>query len=164
MNNIGFGEIGKFNVFIENSRGSRNKYETYGEHGMLRLDFVFNNGLTWPYNYGEILGTLGGDGDKLDAIVISTEVIDIGILTECRAIGMAEVVDRGEEDNKIICVPVEDRDMKKIQDFADLEKSWEEKIRNFLGEVAKQKNKKMDVMGFFGKEKAEEYIQKSVLK
>lgn len=164
MNKIGFGEIGKFNVFIENSRGSRNKYETYGEHGMLRLDFVFNNGLTWPYNYGEILGTLGGDGDKLDAIVVSIEVIDPGVLVECRAIGIAEVVDRGEENNKIICVPVVDRDMEKIQDFKDLENTWEDKIRDFLKELAKQKNKGMDVMGFFGKEKAEEYIKKSILK
>lgn len=161
MNKIGFGEIGKFNVFIENSRGSRNKYETYGEHGMLRLDFVFNNGLTWPYNYGEILGTLGGDGDKLDAIVISTEAIDPGVLVECRAIGMVEVIDRGEEDNKIVCVPVVDEGMEKIQYFEDLEKSWEENIRNFLKELAKQKNKKMDVLGFVGKEKTEEYIQKS---
>ena len=163
MNNQFFGKIEKFNVLIENKQGTKNKYEYDSEAEAMRLDFVFSDGLVWPYNYGEILGTLGGDGDKLDAIVLSTEPIDSGVVVACRAIGMEEVLDRGEEDNKIICIPVVDRGMAKILDFADLDKAWAKTFVDFLSEIAKQKNKTMEVLGFVGKEKTEEYIQKAVL-
>lgn len=163
MNNLGFGEIEKFNVLVENKQGTKTKYEYDEVAGILRLDFVFSDGLVWPYNYGEILGTLGGDGDKLDAMILSTEPIDPGIVVSCRAIGTVEILDRGEEDNKIICVPVVDRGMEKVLDLNDLGEEWKKIPTEFYLEIARQKNKTMEIKGFWGKEKTEEYIRKTVV-
>lgn len=154
----------EFDVLVENRQGSKNKYEYDESAKALRFDFVFMDGLVWPYNYGEILGTLGGDGDKLDAIILSTEPIDPGVVAKCRAIGMIELLDRGEEDNKIICIPVRDNGMKNILDFKDLEPSWEKVFKDFLNEIAKQKEKTMEIKGFWGKGKTGEYIKKCVVK
>ena len=130
----------------------------------MHLDFVFQDDLLWPYNYGEILNTLGGDGDKLDAIIMSSQPLEIGQIIECRTVGMMELLDRGQEDNKILCVPTADLKMLKIQDLSDVDKKFLQEGEDFLMQVAKQKNKVMKVLGFFGKERAKSEINKAIIK
>ena len=153
----------KFQVRVENLVNTKEKFEYDEAVGEMRLDFVFKDGLLWPYNYGEILNTLGGDGDKLDAIIISSGSLEIGNVIECRTVGIIELLDRGERDDKIICIPVTDEAMEKYQDFKDLDNSWQNKFKDFLMELAKQKNKTMEILAFHGKIKAEEEIKKALI-
>jgi len=55
-------------VFIEISKGTNIKYEY--EDGKLQVDRFLNVPFAYPFNYGYIPDTLGGDGDALDAVVI----------------------------------------------------------------------------------------------
>ncbi len=109
-----------FQVRVENLKGTKEKYEYDEVTEQMRLDFVFKNGLIWPYNYGQILNTLGGDGDKLDAIILSSKPLNIGNVFFCRTIDMIELLDRGERDDKIICVPVEDEALTGIIEIKDI--------------------------------------------
>ena len=159
--NIPFGAIDSFNVLVEIPEGSKVKYEYSKEQDILVADFMLIGETVWPFNYGEIFGTLGGDGDRLDAIVISTHPLLPGSVVACRAIGRAEIVDRGQEDNKIICVPNIDRDK---GNCTDLDSLSEEQIRNFNDffiELAAQKNKIMEVKGWHTRERAEEELKKA---
>ncbi len=63
----------EFDVFIEIPRGTRNKYEMDHETGRLRLDRMLFTATRYPSDYGFIEGTLGGDGDPLDALVLLDE-------------------------------------------------------------------------------------------
>lgn len=77
-----------FDVTIEIPRGNKNKYEMDHETGRIRLDRTLFTSTQYPYDYGYIEGTLGEDGDPLDALVLLTEPTFPGCLIECRALAM----------------------------------------------------------------------------
>lgn len=157
-----FGSLGAFNVFIEIPRGSNLKYEYDKKSDSLKLDFVFKN-LTFPFNYGFIPGTLGGDGDTLDAIVLSSEPIGSGTTVKCKSVGILKTLDRGEVDNKIIFVPLEDELAEKYQDIQDLPSDSLQKWKEFYLEVARQKNKVMEIIGLENRQVALEELKNSFI-
>lgn len=159
--NIPFGEVDAFNVLIEIPEGSHNKYEYDEELDEIKLDFVFWGKCKFPHNYGLMPETKAGDGDHLDAIVFNPEPLAIGAVVTCRAVGIIELIDRGEIDNKLICIPVACEEYKKIKSIEDLPKDFEKIHRDFYKLIGIQKNKTIEIRGFFGKEKAIEEIKKS---
>ncbi|MBK9759531.1 MAG: inorganic diphosphatase [Flavobacteriales bacterium] len=67
--------------------------------------------LPYPANYGFIPGTRmdksqGGDGDALDVFVLCTAQPS-GTILEVEPIGIVELLDAGERDDKVIALPVD---------------------------------------------------------
>jgi len=67
--------------------------------------------LPYPANYGFIPGTLmgkeeGGDGDAVDVFVLCGAVPS-GTVLEVEPIGIIELLDAGERDDKLIALPVD---------------------------------------------------------
>jgi len=60
-------------VVVEIPKGTRNKYEADHETGHIWLDRMLFTATRYPEDYGYITGTLGGDGDPLDAMVLLEE-------------------------------------------------------------------------------------------
>jgi len=60
----------EFDVTIEIPKGQRNKYEVDHVTGRIRLDRMLFTSTRYPDDYGFIDGTLGEDGDPLDALVL----------------------------------------------------------------------------------------------
>ena len=60
-------------MIIEIPKGQRNKYEMDHATGRIRLDRMLFTSTRYPADYGFIEGTLGDDGDPLDALVILEE-------------------------------------------------------------------------------------------
>ena len=85
----------EFDVTIEIPKGQRNKYEVDHETGRIRLDRMLFTSTQYPADYGFIEGTLGEDGDPLDALVLLQEPTFPGCLIRCRAIGMFRMTGRG---------------------------------------------------------------------
>ena len=56
-------------VFVEVPSGSRNKYELDPELGDIVLDRRLFTSMSYPADYGFVEGTMGEDGDPLDALV-----------------------------------------------------------------------------------------------
>lgn len=164
IKDIPFGSLKAFNVIVEISQGSNLKYEFDETSGAMKVDFVFQD-LFFPFNYGFIPHTLGGDGDALDAIVLSSAPISSGSIIKCRAIGILETVDTSEVDNKLVVVPVEDILVKKYQDILDLPPDSLQKWTDLYMEIARQKNKVkrkfVEVKGLKNKQAALEEIRKS---
>ena len=65
----------EFDVTIEIPKGNRNKYEVDHETGRIRLDRTLFTATRYPADYGFIDGTLGDDGDPLDALVMLDEQV-----------------------------------------------------------------------------------------
>jgi inorganic pyrophosphatase len=59
-----------FIVLVEIPTGSRNKYEYDAALGGIVLDRRLFTSMSYPADYGFIEGTLGEDGDPLDALVL----------------------------------------------------------------------------------------------
>jgi inorganic pyrophosphatase len=110
----------EFDVTVEIPKGQRNKYEVDHATGRIRLDRTLFTATQYPADYGFIEGTLGDDGDPLDALVLVQEPTFPGCLIRCRAIGMFRMRDEKGGDDKVLCVPAGDPRQEHLRDIDDL--------------------------------------------
>jgi inorganic pyrophosphatase len=151
-----------FDVTIEIPKGQRNKYEVDHATGRIRLDRMLFTSTRYPHDYGFIEGTLGEDGDPLDALVLLEEPTFPGCLISCRAIGMFRMRDEAGGDDKVLCIPAGDPRMDHIQDLSDVSEFDLLEIQHFF-ETYKDLEPGKSVEGamWCGREKAEEEIEES---
>jgi inorganic pyrophosphatase len=122
----------EFDVVIEIPKGSRNKYEVDHASGRIRLDRTLFTATQYPADYGFIEGTLGQDGDPLDALVLLTEPTFPGCLVRVRAIGMFRMTDEKGPDDKVLCVPANDPRQAALQDIGDMPEFERLEIKHFF--------------------------------
>jgi hypothetical protein len=79
-------------VIIETPKGSRNKYAFDPEERIFALKKVLPAGMAFPYDFGFVPSTRGGDGDPLDVLVLMDEPAFPGCKITCRVIGVIECV------------------------------------------------------------------------
>jgi inorganic pyrophosphatase len=152
-----------FKVLIEIPKGTVNeKWEFDHKTGKMVLDFVFEN-LTWPFNYGEVVGTLGGDGDALDALVFSTEPLEQSAVVDCVPFGLIKMLDRREIDDKLLFVPADDPLSEKYKDIPDFSEDERVSLKNLYAEIARQKKKIIEIKGFLGKKETLEELKNSLV-
>lgn len=106
---------------VEIPAGSFTKYEI-NEDGLVFVDRFQSMPVAYPANYGSMPRTLAGDGDPLDALVLTREPLHPGVLIKFRPIGVLRMTDDGEGDEKIIGVPTDkiDPTYAGIRDLGDL--------------------------------------------
>ncbi len=124
-----------FDVLIEISMNeSHVKYEFDKELELLRVDRFFKAPMYYPFNYGYIPGTCGGDGDPLDVMLISAYPIVPCAIIECRPIGVLFMDDESGRDEKIIAVPQDkvSSSFINIRSLEDLNAEFKEKIEHFF--------------------------------
>ena len=145
-------EKGELNVVIEIPTGSNHKIEWDREHACFMLDRVEPMAFAKPCNYGFIPQTLDEDGDELDVLMITDQPLTTGIWMQAKILGVMKFVDGGEVDDKIICVPADDRNngdkYQKLEDlpeatlkqiefhfnhYKDLKKPGTTKVKSFEG-------------------------------
>ena len=102
-------EKGELNVVIEIPTDSNHKIEWDRERACFMLDRVEPMAFAKPCNYGFIPQTIDEDGDELDVLMITDQPLTTGIWMRARILGVMKFVDDGEVDDKIICVPEDDR-------------------------------------------------------
>ena len=85
-----------FRVVVETPKGSRNKYAFDPDNRVFELKKVLPAGMAFPYDFGFLPSTKGGDGDPLDVLVLMDEPAFPGCVLKCRVIGVIE----GEQGNK----------------------------------------------------------------
>lgn len=102
-------ENGELNVVIEIPTGSNHKIEWDRERACFMLDRVEPIAFAKPCNYGFIPQTIDEDGDELDVLMITDQPLTTGIWMKAKILGVMKFVDDGEVDDKIICVPEDDR-------------------------------------------------------
>ena len=90
-----------FKAFVEIPIGSGVKYEVDESTGDLTVDRFLYTAFRYPFNYGYIKGTLGGDGDALDVVILSSESVVPGVVMPCHPIGVLETEDENGVDAKI---------------------------------------------------------------
>ena len=100
---------GIINVVNEIPAGSNHKIEWNRKLAAFQLDRVEPAIFAKPTNYGFIPQTLDEDGDELDVLLVTEQPLATGVFLEARVIGVMKFVDDGEVDDKIVCVPADDR-------------------------------------------------------
>lgn len=122
----------EFVAVVEINKGSKAKYELDKETGYLKLDRVLYTSTHYPQNYGFIPLTYADDNDPLDVLILCSEPIIPLTLVRCRPIGIIRMLDRGENDEKIIAVAVDDPTYKDIDNIDMLPSHLFDEIRHFF--------------------------------
>jgi inorganic pyrophosphatase len=151
------------NGIIEIPRGSRAKYEIDKESGLIKLDRVIYASMYYPLNYGFIPQTLGEDGDPLDIVVLTQVSVVPLCLIPSKVIGVMQMVDRGEADEKIIAVAEQDPSVSHIDNVQDLPAHLLSELRHFFENYKTLENKKVIINEFLPKERAFEVIEGCVM-
>lgn len=120
------------NVIVEIPRGSANKYEYDHETHQIKLDRHLTVAMGYPAEYGFIPDTLGGDGDPLDALVLTAFPTFPGCQIESKILGMCVMTDEKGRDEKLICVPAYDKRWRDAQDIGDVPKEDLDRISHFF--------------------------------
>ncbi|MEL1263820.1 inorganic diphosphatase [Pseudoxanthomonas putridarboris] len=118
---------------VEIPAGSFTKYEINDE-GLVFVDRFQSMPVAYPANYGSMPRTLAGDGDPLDALVLTREPLHPGVLIKFRPVGVLRMIDDGEHDEKIIGVPTDkvDPTYADIRDLSDLPEIERDRIEAFF--------------------------------
>ena len=88
--------------------------------------------MQYPADYGFIEGTLGSDGDPLDALVFVGEPTFPGCRIRVRPVGLFRMQDEKGEDEKILCVPLRDPQWSHIGDLGGLPLPLLNEIEHFF--------------------------------
>src|SRR3990170_4219207 len=137
------------NAIIEIPQGSRAKYEIDKDSGLLRLDRIIYSSFYYHCNYGFIPQTYGGDKDPLDILVITSQPIQALWLVDAKVVGVMQMVDCGDADDKIIAVAANDPSVNHYNNIEELPKHFFDELRHFFEEYKKLENKtvKVDEIG-----------------
>ena len=139
---------------VEIPKGTRNKYEYDEVLGGFKFDRLLSSAATYPADYGYLRGTIGLDGDPLDALVCLQEPTFPGCLIPVDAIGMFRMRDEKGGDDKVICVPHHDPYWNHYQDIEELPLLLRQEIDQFFSIYKVLENKEVAVEGWASREEA----------
>jgi inorganic pyrophosphatase len=159
-----FNDEGELNVIIETPKGSRNKFNYDEEVGLFKLGGVLPAGASFPFDFGFVPSTVGGDGDPLDVLVLMDEPAFTGCLVRVRLVGVVEA-EQTERDggttrnDRLIGVAAESRLHKGVRTLKGLGPALLDEIEHFFVSYNDFKGKRFKPLGRFGPKKATELVE-----
>jgi inorganic pyrophosphatase len=160
-------ETEELNVIIETPKGSRNKFNYDEEHELFKLGGVLPAGAVFPYDFGFLPNTVGGDGDPLDVLVLMDEPAFAGCLVPSRLVGVieAEQTERDGEtirNDRLIAVAADSRDHRHIRALSDLNEHLVDEIEHFFVSYNEIKGKQFQPLGRYGPQRAEKVLREAM--
>jgi inorganic pyrophosphatase len=145
-------------VFVEVPSGSRNKYELDADSGHIVLDRRLFTSMTYPADYGFVEGTLGEDGDPLDALCLVGDPTFPGCRIRARIVGVFHMTDERGPDEKILCVPLQDPAWMRVADVDDIPPELRNEIEHFFQVYKDLEHKETQTAGYGDRAEAEEIV------
>jgi inorganic pyrophosphatase len=157
----------ELNVVIETPKGSRNKYNYDEATGLFRLGGVLTSGASFPFDFGFVPSTLGGDGDPLDVLVLMDEPAFPGCLVRVRLLGVveAEQTERDGEttrNDRLVGVAADSRLLKRVRTLEALGPDLLEEIEHFFVSYNQVKGKVFNPLGRFGPARALRLVEEGM--
>jgi inorganic pyrophosphatase len=156
-------ESGDLNVVIDTPKGSRNKFSWDEKLELFLLSGVLPAGAVFPYDFGFIPQTRGGDGDPLDVLVLMDEPAFTGCLVRCRLLGVIEAkqTEKGKtaRNDRLIAVAAKSRIHEQLKSLADLSPKLIEEIEHFFISYNAAKGKKFKPLRRLGPSNAQKLVQ-----
>lgn len=169
MNELGaFNEKnGTVNVIIDTPKGSRNKFKFDEKLGLFKLGGVLPLGAYFPFDFGYIPATKGGDGDPLDVLVLMDEPAFVGCLVETRLIGVIEANQterdgKVEKNDRLIGVAAVSANHKNVRSLADLNENSVKEIEHFFISYNEAKGKKFEPQARSNSQRANEIVRQGL--
>lgn len=148
-------------LVVEIPKGSTNKYEYDGKLGVFRLDRVLYSPVHYPGDYGFIPGTLSSDGDPLDLLALVEEPSFPGCLIEVRPIGVLNMVDQQQKDQKIVAVPNRNPRFDQVHSMDEMFPHVRREIEHFFAIYKELEGRQTSTLGWGDAEEARRIIVES---
>ncbi len=145
-------------MIVEIPQHSANKYEYDGKLGVFRLDRALYSPLHYPGDYGFIPGTLAEDNDPLDVLVLVQQPSFPGVLIEVRPVGVLNMVDGIEKDQKVLAVPTRNPRYDQIHTMDQIFPHVRREIEHFFSIYKELENKVTTMEGWGGPREARKAI------
>nr|WP_199294795.1 inorganic diphosphatase [Leptolyngbya sp. FACHB-60] len=155
-------EPGLINVLVEITGGSKNKYEFDKDLNAFILDRVLFSSVKYPYDYGFVPNTLADDGDPLDGMVLMDEPTFPGCVIAARPIGMLEMIDGGDRDEKILCVPAADPRYTSVKSLDDVAPHRLDEIAEFFRSYKNLEKKVTEILGWQNVDKVAALVEQCI--
>jgi inorganic pyrophosphatase len=160
-------ESGALNVVIDTPKGSRNKYSWDEKLELFSLTGVLPAGAVFPYDFGFVPNTRGGDGDPLDVLVLMDEPAFVGCLISCRLVGAIEAkqTEKGKtnRNDRLIAVTTDSRAHEKLRSIAQLNAVALEEIEHFFISYNEAKGKKFTPLRQIGPKQARKLVERAAM-
>lgn len=153
-------------AIIETPKGSRNKYNYDEDRELFKLGGVLPAGAVFPFDFGFVPSTVGGDGDPLDVLLLMDEPAFPGCLVEARLIGVieAEQTERDGEttrNDRLIAVIANSPTHRHVRSLETLNSSVLEEIEHFFVSYNTIKGKEFKPLGRFGPTRARRVVDEA---
>jgi inorganic pyrophosphatase len=151
-----------FTVIIEIPKGSKKKYELDKETGLIRLDRILFTSTHYPMNYGFVPCTLADDQDPLDVLVLCSETLDPLTEVDGYPIGVVEMIDNEQVDEKIIAIPFRDPTYNGFRDLSDLPQHTVSEVTHFFDVYKALEHSKTSVTETKGRQEAVRIVAQAI--
>ena len=146
-------------MIVEIPKNSSNKYEYDGELGVFRLDRALYSPLHYPGDYGFVPGTLAEDRDPMDVLAIVDDASFPGVLISVRPVGVLDMLDGSEPDQKILAVPNRNPRFDQIHTIDQVFPHTLREIEHFFTIYKELEGKRTQMRGWRGPKEARELIR-----
>lgn len=146
-------------AIIETPQGSRSKFDYDPESGLFELAGVLPAGMAFPLAFGFVPGTLAGDGDPFDILVLADEVLPPGCLLTARLLGVIEA-EQTETDgrtcrnDRLVAKVAQSHAYADVDSLDRLGGAFVEELKRFFVTYNDLKGKRFEVLGVGGPERA----------
>lgn len=154
------------NVIVDTPKGSRNKFEFDEKLGLFKLSGVLPAGASFPYDFGFLPSTRGGDGDPLDVLVLMDDPAFVGCLVPARLLGVieAEQTERNGDttrNDRLIAVAANSITHRGFKTLGALDKNLVDQIEHFFVSYNEIKGKTFKPLGRSGPSRARSVIDQA---
>ncbi|MFB6146993.1 MAG: inorganic diphosphatase [Halobacteriaceae archaeon] len=153
----------EINVVVECLKGERNKYEYDKDLPGVVLDRVLHSNVHYPSDYGFIPRTWYDDDDPLDVLVLVEDATFPGCVIEARPVALMKMDDDGEQDDKVIAVPVEDPRYDHVESLSDLPDQTRREVDEFFATYKNlEPEKEVETLGWADREAAVDAVEHAI--
>lgn len=154
------------NVIVETPQGSRCKFKFDTKDGIFSVGSVLPAGCVFPFDFGYVPSTKGGDGDPLDVLLLMDVPAFCGCRVKARLVGVIEVEqteDRSTQRNDfLVAVATEGLDYQDVQSLKDVNARLLTEIEHFFVSYHEQQGKKYRVLAKRGPKRAMKVLQQAI--
>ena len=164
-----FDDEDRVNVVVDTPKGSRNKYTFDAKRGVFALGGVLPAGASFPFDFGYVPGTKGGDGDPVDVLVLMDEPAFPGCVIPARLIGVIEAEQRERDgktvaNDRLIAVAENSWTHRDVESLDDVSERLIEEIEHFFVSYNESKHKTFTPKGRHGPKRARRIVEEAVVK
>jgi inorganic pyrophosphatase len=153
-------------AIIETPKGRRNKFDYDPDYDLFALAGLLPEGLAFPFDFGFIPSTLGGDGDPLDILVLMDEPAHVGCLLDVRLIGVIQAtqIENGKRtvNDRLLGIAIHSYQHEHITSIDQVNKSLLDQVQEFFISYNKSRGKEFKVRGVHGTKRAAKLVDEGI--